>query len=86
VYDEGEYQIICLQTMLPFKTDECLKHSCSYYRYGTQMEHGFRTILWDLNQLATLIATGVKNLGLFSDKSNQSLIGRIVNIEFPSTN
>ena len=48
--------------MLPIKTDEALQHSWSYYRDGTQTEYGFRTILWNLNQPATIIATGVKSL------------------------
>ncbi|CAF1032402.1 unnamed protein product [Adineta steineri] len=85
VYDEGEtlietkYQIISLQTMQPIKTDDQLQHSCSYYRDNTQTDTGFRTILWDLNQPATLIATEV-----FSDRSYQTFVKRIVNIQCPS--
>jgi hypothetical protein len=85
VYDEGErlfetkYQIICLQTILPIKTDEPLRHSCSYYQYHPQTEYGFRPILWDLNQPATLIATE-----LDGESSHQPFIKRIVNIQCPN--
>ena len=76
VYDVGEslfetrYQVINLQTMLAVKTDEKLQHSWSYFWGGTQMEYGFRTIVWNLNQPATLIAIGAKSEGLINDNSN----------------
>jgi hypothetical protein len=92
IYDEGEYmfetryQVISLQTMLPVKTDEKLQHSWSFFRDRTQMESGFRMIVWDLKQPATLVATCAKSVGLVNDDSNQSFIERIVNIEFPNIN
>jgi hypothetical protein len=68
IYDEGEtlfkttYQIVSLQTMITVKTDEDLNHSWSYYRHGFHIGNGFGTILWDLNQPATLIATDAINV------------------------
>jgi hypothetical protein len=50
------------------------------------MESGFRTIVWDLKQPATLIATCAKSVGLINDDSNQSFIEKIINIEFPNIN
>ncbi|CAF1203739.1 unnamed protein product [Adineta steineri] len=92
VYDEGEslykttHRIISLETMLPVKVDEDLNHSWSYFRNGVQMKHGFRTVVWDLNKSATLIATYVKNLDVINDRSYPSFIKKIVNIECPDIN
>jgi len=92
VYDEGEtlfktkYQIFSLQTMITVKTDQDLNHSWSSYGDGIKKEDGFRTILWDLNQPATLIATDVKCVDRLIDKKNDSFIQTIVNIDCPIIN
>lgn len=58
--------------------DEKLEHAWLNLPSGQQIEQGFRTIVWDLDQPASLIATAVRNVAEPIDQVESAFVEKIV--------